>query len=856
MSGEVTSIPSFTRSGRPRPSFRARPPSGSTSTALRVSFSTAILDRHYTPRILRFRRRRESPAPKKRRRIRKLRLLVLTLALFILALSSFTFGLVTAIAGEIPKLDPSKQRREENTKIYDSTGKKVLAILRGNENRVLVDYGDIAPVMKQAIVAIEDRRYFEHRGVDLRAIGRAVWADIGQKSVVQGGSTITQQFIKNTYVRNQRSIARKLREAALAWQLEQQWSKKRILTAYLNTIYFGNGAYGVDQAALTYFGPPAKRLNLAESALLAGLPADPSRYDPFTNPRAARMRRRTVLRAMLELGSISPRRFEAADSQPLPRKLHLQDTRGPGGYFANYVIQQLVDKYRTRGVYGGGLEVKTTLDLKLQEIGHRAIARWLKDVDGPAAALVAVDPRNGSVKAMIGGSNFRESQFNLAVQGERQAGSAFKPFVLASALEEGFAPATTFVSKPQTIWLGDKAWVVSNYEDEYLGSTDLTTATVHSDNAVYAQLTALVGPRNVRQMAHRLGIKSALSDYFAIGLGAEAVNPLEMARAFSTFANGGRRNDGSLFQKPPRAIVSVAQPGERAKPNRVVPTPVLDEEKAKLVNQILQKVVTSGTGRKAVLSDRPAAGKTGTTENYGDAWFVGYTPQLAVAVWVGYANELVPMLTEYDGEAVAGGPFPPPVWKSFMEEALDHLKEEPAYFDSPSLPYATPVSVVHRGGRLMLDNGECREAKNVYIYPDAGPKRTADCKPNEVEVPKVVGLTLDEAEERLAAQPLEHDVIYKPATRGQRLDVVLGQIPARGTLSAYDKVMLVLARPRYGVVPTVVGQPVDRAVRKLERLKLQPAVVGGPTGRVIRQLPRGRIAAAPGLQIRLVVASG
>ena len=806
---------------------------------------------------MRFRRRRESPAPKKRRRIRKLRLLVLTFALFILALSSFTFGLVTAIAGEIPKLDPSNQKHDVNTKIYDSTGKKVLAILRGNENRVLVDYADIAPVMKQAIVAIEDRRYFEHRGVDMRAIGRAIWADVTEKAVVQGGSTITQQFVKNTYVKNQRSFARKLREAALAWQLEQQWSKKRILTAYLNTIYFGNGAYGVDQAAMTYFGHHAKRLTLAEAALLAGLPSDPSRYDPFTNPKAARTRRRTVLRALLELGSISPKRFRGADRQPLPHKINLQDTRGPGGYFANYVIQQLVDEYGTQDVYGGGKVVRTTLDLELQKIGHRAIARWLKDEDGPAAALVAVDPRNGAIKAMIGGSNFRESQFNLAVQGERQAGSAFKPFVLASALHEGFAPATTFVSKPQTIWLGDKAWVVSNYEDAYLGSTDLSTATIHSDNAVYAQLTALVGPRNVRTMAHRLGIKSELKGYFAIGLGAEAVNPLEMARAFSTFANGGRRIDGSIFGNRPRAIVSVAEPGQRPKPNRPEQTPVLEEEKAKLINEILQKVITSGTGRKAALSDgRPAAGKTGTTENYGDAWFVGYTPQLAVAVWVGYANELVPMLTEYDGEPVAGGTFPALIWKSFMEAALDHLKAEPAYFDSPSLPYANPVSVVHRGGRLMLDNGECREAKSVWLYPESGPKKTAGCKPNEVEVPRVIGLTLEDAKERLAAQPLKTDVIYKPAARGQRLDTVLGQIPKKGTLSAYDTVMLVLAKPRYGVVPTVVGQPVDRAVRRLERLKLQPAVVGDPRGRVIRQEPRGPIAAAPGLQIRLIVKRG
>jgi penicillin-binding protein 1A len=803
---------------------------------------------------LRFRRRRESPAPKKRRRIRKLRLLVLTLCLFVLALSSFTFGLVTAIAGEIPKLDPARARTEANTKIYDSTGKRILAVLRGNENRVLVRYEDIAPVMKQAIVAIEDRRFFEHRGVDMRAIARAVFADVTKQGVVQGGSTITQQFIKNTYVRNQRSIGRKLREAALAWQLEQQWSKKKILTAYLNTIYFGNGAYGVDQASLTYFSHHSKRLTLGEAALLAGLPADPSRYDPVTNPKAARARRRTVLRTMLDLRSISPRQFRAADRSPIPRRVQPQDNRGPGGYFANYVIQQLVDKYRTRGVYGGGLEVTTTLDLKLQELGHKAIARWLKGENSPSAALVAVDPRNGAIKAMIGGSNFRESQFNLAVQGERQAGSSFKPFVLAAALRAGVSPATTFVSKPTTISLGDKLWPVSNYEDEYLGPIDVENATIHSDNAVYAQLTALVGPRNVRATAQRLGITSRLDDYFAIGLGAEAVNPLEMARAFSTLANDGRRIDGAIFGNRPRAIVSVRKAGGRTKQNKVVQTPALEPEKAKLINSILQKVVTSGTGRKAALSDRPAAGKTGTTENYGDAWFVGYTPQLAVAVWVGYPDKLVPMLTQFHGEPVAGGTFPALIWKSFMEWALQYLKEEPEYFDSPSLPYAVPDTVLQRNGRLMQDNGECRGGKDVWLYSGARVPE-ADCKPNEVEVPRLIGSTLEEAKARLAAQPLRYHVIYKPASRGQRLDMVLGQLPKRGTLSAYDRVIIVMAKPRHGVVPSVVGLPVDRAVRRLEQLKLQPAVVGATDGRVVRQEPRGRIAAAPGLAVRLIVSS-
>jgi len=780
-------------------------------------------------------------------------------ALFVLALSSFMFGFVTAVRGAVPKLELTRQKHQVNTKIYDSTGKRVLAILRGTENRVLVDYDAIAPVMKQAIIAVEDRRYFEHRGVDLRAIGRALWADIGEKGVVQGGSTITQQYVKNTYVRNQQSIGRKLREAALAWQVEQQWSKKKILTAYLNTIYFGNGAYGVDQASVTYFGHRAKRMTLWEAALLAGLPADPSRFDPVANPRTARARRRTVLETMLALGSITADQFLRADSAPLPRDVRTPDTRGPGGYFANYVTQQLVDHYQQpRKVFGGGLIVRTTLDLELQKIGHRAIARWLKDEDGPAAALVAVDPRNGAIKAMIGGSNFRESQFNLAVQGERQAGSAFKPFVLASALEQGIAPATTFVSRPTTIPLGDKLWTVSNYEDAYLGAIDLETATVQSDNAVYAQLTALVGPKSVRRMAHRLGVRSKLNDYFAIGLGAEAVNPLEMARAFATFANRGRRVDGSILGNRPRAVAYIHKVGEQRRQNAPVHRPAIDPEKADLINEILQKVVRQGTGTKAQLRDRVAAGKTGTTENYGDAWFVGYTPQLAVAVWVGYPNNLIPMLTEYEGEAVAGGTYPALIWKTFMEPALEYLEEEPAYFDPPSLPFSVPRSVVQRGGRIVADNGVCRAAKNVWYFSGQEPVQEAKCKPNEVEVPRVVGSTLTEARARLAAQPLEHDVIYKPAKPGQRLDVVLGQFPARGTLSAYDEVTLILARPRFGVVPSVVGLSVPAAVRRLERFKLQPAVVGGAAaGRVISQEPRGgRVAAGPGMAIRLVVSAG
>src|SRR5262245_39321707 len=393
--------------------------------------------------------------------------------------------------------------------------------------------------MKQAIVAIEDRRFFEHRGVDLHAIFRAVWTDVTSGNVVQGGSTITQQFIKNAYVHSAPSISRKLKEAALAWQLEQKWSKDKILTAYLNTIYFGNGAYGIQQAAQTYFQHSAQALTLPEAALLAGIPQDPSLYDPVTNPHQAAMRRGEVLRDMYQQGDITADELHVANSAALPAagSIHLPGTQGPAQYFVNYVKQQLVDRCGSSQVFGGGLKVTTTIDLGLQSLAQAAISKWLTHPGGPSAALVAIDPRNGDVKAMIGGDNFRKSQFNLAVQGERQPGSSFKPFVLATALQDGISPVTEFDSKPVEIYTGDRVWVVHNYEGSYIGRANLATATTYSDNSIYAQLTDLVGPTSVARTAHQMGITSPLKDYLSIGLGAQAVNPLEMARAFATFAN-------------------------------------------------------------------------------------------------------------------------------------------------------------------------------------------------------------------------------------------------------------------------------------------------------------------------------
>ena len=794
------------------------------------------------------------------RRIRKLSQFGLLLILFVLGALSFTFGLVTSVASEIPSLDPARlQQGEVDGYIYDRKGKRVLAVLRGRQSRILVPSDKISNQMKLAIVAIEDKRFYEHRGVDLHGIIRAVWQDIRNKRVVEGGSTITQQFVKNAYVKSQRSIGRKLKEAALAWQLEQRWSKDRILTAYLNTIYFGNGAYGVQQAALTYFHHGANKLGWAEAALLAGIPSDPARYDPVTNPRAARERRDTVLKAMLDQDDITYAQYANAKRARLPNpdNVHLSGARGPAPYFTNYVQQQLIDRYGSSSVFGGGLRVRTTIDLKVQRFARQSITKWLTDPNGPSAALVAVDPRTGGVLAMIGGNNYRKSQFNLAVQGERQPGSSFKPFVLATALKDGISPDSEFESGPVEIPLGDKVWSVHNYENSDLGRISLATATEMSDNTVFAQLTQLVGPPAIVRTARQLGISSPLKSYFAIGLGAEAVNPLEMARSFSAFANGGRRIDGAAFGDRPRAISVVRNEAGGIEDNNVpVRRQMLTANTAALVTSLLQGVVRAGTGKRAQLSDgRPVAGKTGTTENYGDAWFVGYTPQLVAAVWVGYPNGLRPMLTEYHGDAVAGGTFPAQIWKTFMERALPYLNEPPQDFPSVSLPYSVPRNVVYRNGQLELDNGNCHNPKLLLYFSGERPARTADCKVNEVDVPRLVGQTLGQARARLAAQPLTPAYVYEPARPGQKLGIVVRQYPARGTLSSYGKVTLVLPKALQGVVPKVVGLRLSRAEARLERYHLKWKVNGSPppAAKVIAQSPRWQVAATRGLVVKLVV---
>ncbi|HKT45793.1 MAG TPA: PBP1A family penicillin-binding protein [Gaiellaceae bacterium] len=789
-----------------------------------------------------------------RRRIRKLRLLALIAVLGVLGLTAFSYGVVLAVGQQLSGLDPSRQKHEQvDGYVYAADGHTILAVLRGSQSRVLVPSSGISGWMKQAIVATEDKRFYQHRGIDIRALGRAIWNDIRGRPV-QGASTITQQFVKNALTGDERTVTRKLKEAALAWQLEQKWSKDRILTAYLNTIYFGNGAYGVERAARTYFGHSAARLTLPEAALLAGIPEDPTLYDPVTHPTYARERRGVVLELMLQQHVITPGEYASASKAPMPRPqdVHLSGVQGQVPYFGEYVKAQLTDRFGDK-VFGSGYRVYTTINLRLQKLARDAVQKILPSPDGPQAALVAINPTTGSVLAMVGGRNFHQSQYNLATARERQTGSAFKPFVLATALREGISPLTTYVSKPVSIFLGNKYWVVHNYEGEYLGPIDLVKAIAVSDNSVFSQLTRDVGPENVVKTAHAAGITGPLQGYFAIGLGVEPVSVLEMARAYATFANGGVRVDGTVFGNEPRVVTKIENDSNKVVYANVPKgvqalSPSVDDT----LTQLLEGVVTGGTGTAAQLPGRVVAGKTGTTENYGDAWFCGYTPQLVTCVWVGFPDKLVPMLTEFHGGPVVGGSFPAEIWKAFMQPALTAMNAQPKSFPSPPYMGTDVRRVTYRDGRIELDDGLCKTTSLIVYFTGRAPSRTADCKRNEVDVPNVVGWTVASAETRLQAQPLTTQLVYKPASAGQRIGIVLKQFPAGGTLSSFDKVTLVLAKPLHGVVPHMIGLTVHAAQVRLRRLKLVPMPTG-TKGRVVAQTPKAGVAAAPGMKVTLVV---
>jgi penicillin-binding protein 1A len=674
--------------------------------------------------------------PKVPVRIRKLRVLALLAGLGLLAIVSTVFGMMMAVASDLPALE---EPASQNSVIVDRRGER-LGLLTGNTNRILLQEGQIAPVMKHAIIAIEDKRFYTNDGVDLRGIGRALYEDVVAQKAVQGGSTIAQQFVKNSLAaQDRRTLFVKLREAALAYHITRRWTKGKILRNYLNTIYFGNGAYGIESAARTYFGnqhvgcerdrkrPCAAQLEPAEAAMIAGVVASPSAFDPVAHPAAARQRRDLVLRRMLEQKLIAREQYDAAVAEPVPSRRDVQppreDTKYP--YFTSWIKQQVVDKLGggqtgARQAFEGGLTVQTTIDGRFQQAADDAIHAWLPNLSGPRASLVAIDNHSGEVRAMVGGDNYNSTPFNLATQGQRQPGSAFKPFVLAEALKRGISPGSVWSSRKKVFDVpgSSEKFTVENYSNAYAGATSLAAATTTSDNSVFAEVGIKVGTKRIAKLARRMGIRTPVSRNWAITLGGlkQGVTPLDMAHAYETFARDGKLVYGTMSPGALRKGQPVPGPvgirtigrrkdgklepvklpnGKRAR-NRVRTKRVLDPGVASTVQTLLQGVVKSGTGQRASLGIVPVAGKTGTTENYGDAWFVGWTRDYTVAVWVGYPNKLVPMQTEFNGEPVAGGTYPAGIWKTFMESVLKfdppaEIKEAKAAADAAAS--ATPGAV-------------------------------------------------------------------------------------------------------------------------------------------------------------------
>jgi penicillin-binding protein 1A len=611
-------------------------------------------------------------------RVNKLRLAVILAGFAILALISTVFGMLMAVTQDLPSLEATNEyKASRNSVLFDAGGKRI-AVITGNENRILVKSGEISPNVKHAVVAIEDQRFYRHKGIDYQGIARALWADVLRRKAAQGGSTITQQFVKNALLaQTNRSVFQKLKEAALAYQLERKWAKDKILTQYLNTVYFGEGAYGIESAARVYFGwnhpdcEPhcATVLDPAEAAMLAGLIASPAAYSPIQNPAAALERRNIVLERMREQRFLFKHDYDVFSKRALPpvNKIRPPHKISEFPYFTSWVEQQLVDRYGTGATFGGGLKIRTTLDVDYQRAAEQAVARI--NGLGPSAALVALDNKTGGVRAMVGGSDFEHSPFNLATQGHRQPGSAFKPFTLITALEKGVSPGRTFASAPKVLHgpLGD--FKVKNYEDRYSGSASLATATTVSDNSVYAEVGYnLVGTKAIARTAERMGIRTPISRNPAMILGGlrVGVTPLELTDAYLTLAHGGSRVSGSLaaYDGGPVAYTKVDGAGIHDK-NDVKTKRAVPEGVAKQATQILQTVISGGTGKNAAIGGF-AAGKTGTTENYQDAWFVGFNETTTVAVWVGYPKGGRAMETEYRGEPVAGGTYPAELWREFM----------------------------------------------------------------------------------------------------------------------------------------------------------------------------------------------
>jgi penicillin-binding protein 1A len=645
--------------------------------------------------------------PATKPRLKRLRFAAILLAVLVLGLISFVFGMFVSIASDLPSLTRfSLFKDERSSTLYADLGQPIGVL--SQENRVIVTPEQIPRIVKEAVISIEDKRFETEGGIDLRGIVRAFVDDIEHKGSVQGASTIEEQFIKNALqAQSHRTIFEKLREAALAYQLSRKWSKEKIITAYLNTIYFGNGAYGIEAAAQTYFGQEVNHLGCGmpghelcvqqlkpwEAALLAGIIQSPTEYNPTLHPLAAKDRRDEVLLQMLDQGDLTRGVYEESVKQALPPPAEVQAPQEQSvegidaGYFTSWVQQQVIERYGAARAFDGGLKIKTTLDLQLQHAAEQAVNDYLANPEGPAASLVAIENSTGEVRAMVGGRNYSESPFNLATEGERQPGSSFKAFDLAAALEAGISPESVWPSKEKTFYVrgarGVEKFVVHNDEGAYTGENTLTGAIAYSDNSIFAEVGLKVGTKHIAELAHRMGITTPLSTNPAMTIGGLTigVTPLDMAHSYETIAHAGERVSGTLAEAEAPVGIQEVQAGSQPLPdnsrrdvNQVRARRVLPAEVAATETSMLETVLEYGTGKAAAIGQF-AAGKTGTTSNYGDAWFVGWDSKYTVAVWVGYPNKLIPMTSDFDGGPVLGGTFPALIWHEFMTSALGIDKE-------------------------------------------------------------------------------------------------------------------------------------------------------------------------------------
>jgi penicillin-binding protein 1A len=755
---------------------------------------------------------------------------------------AFVVALALAGTGCAYRVDiAAPAAQAETTKVFAADG-SLITSLHAEQDREYVPLAEMAGELKTAVLAIEDSRFFAHKGVDLRALGRALRDNAAAGEVREGGSTITQQYVKNVLLDSKKTVHRKMREAVLAFQIERTHTKEAILEGYLNRIYFGNGAYGVQAAAQLYFAKPASALGLAEGALLAGLIQAPESYDPFTVPDAALARRQVVLQRMRELGSMPDADIAAALAAPLGVVAKKPDgTRYPAGYFVERVKRFVLDDERfgatpadrRRLLFEEGLRIHTTVDLRVQQAAEDAVKATLPNPGtDPSGAVVVLDPRSGFVKALVGGRDFfgpePEAKFDLATQGLRQTGSSFKPIVLAEALAQGIPPTKVYEA-PTALTVpmpdGQEPWVVRNYEGEGGPPENLVDATVHSVNTVYAQLIQEVGPEKAIAMAHNLGISGSLKPFPSAVLGSNEITVLDMASAYSTFAADGMHADPVFVTEITRADGSVLY-RRPSTLRRAVPTAV-----ARGVTDILGQVVQRGTGVAAQLGDRPVAGKTGTANEWRDAWFVGYTPDLVAAVWVGFPERQRSMVPPATPIRVTGGSWPAQIWHRVMEGALA----------------GTPVSTF--------------PAPELTAPQQLVAASTPPPVPDGVPLPDVAGQYETQAKAVLEAAGFKVEIERRPS-RERASGMVADQSPSPGTPVTPGSTVVIgvsSGPPRAIVIANTIGLAVDQAARLLQASGLNveivvedpPEDVGARPGRVWKQAPDGGAIIDEGQTVKL-----